>query len=167
MRAARQCEMAERPEVAFDDALCDEELVQLRWEQRRRLRLLSAEFVRFVDGELKSPQTWEARTFDPRIAEVEVRHAAADLETPLLVRIWGVATAVRMQSVNNMFEERGTRTSALDGLRQYASDRQEPETLDGLRTEASDEIDRLRTFVAMLLIADELAGDYRDPRLGT
>ncbi len=168
---ATRCDNADvdqRPEEIFQDALCDESLIGTRWEQRRWLRLIPAEYVEwtargYVAGGLSQRSS---ASFDKRIAEVQLRSLiAAAFESTVGTELAEVALSLRHRELKAMFDTWGTFDQLLVEQSRTTSESVNDAPLERLKSAHAPAIAHLTNFVVMLLLADELAGDYTDPRL--
>ncbi len=160
--AVGQWDMAKRPEETFGDALCDDALIELRWKQRRQLRMIPGDFVARVKTEYLDPREQERviKRFDARLAEFYLRHdLLAPEEASLHDHLSDIERAVLVRAMKGLFREWGAgEYEVLGSVHESVNAAGDDALLDGLWSKSGTD-NQLVQFVVMLLLADELAGD--------
>ena len=163
--------MAERYEVIFTSALIDTAFVDRRWKQRRILRNMPAWMIHDTCAGNKHRRHGGAIDDDDgALMETHLRDLADRLTGQLHLTIDELSAATLAMAALHVYEIWGDanlellkvereRTRSDPVCERYADTGRALAALDDLDAEA------VATLMTVLVWADELAGDYCDPRL--
>ncbi len=163
---------SDRPEERFKSALIDQAFVDRRWKQRRALRRLPDWLVKHATAVHDNPDGTPRETPshgpinrpDRDVMESDLRDMADEIIEGLdRATLDALAEAVQVAAQQTLYGSwHWTDAPALDARKAEAEERAAE-----LPLQAGPDVDKtnLRNLVVALTWADELAGDYKDPRL--
>jgi hypothetical protein len=167
--------MVQRPETESRNALCSAELVERRWDHRRRLRLIPDHAIIEIAGLMSECATTGVGPTDVQLAELAMRDRADDLVGDVEEALDLLATLVKAWAASRVLNRCSARTLSFDReppTQRYARvlSSIENSAAEGFRnlspsTHLSDG-DAFHELVALMIWANDLAGDgYIDPRV--